>query len=224
MSSITSDLLPGTHVHPGATSSNPTRIMAGSLVAAPAAMLTFFALSGTYLPKDDPRQYLQQVADLGNRFPIATIAYMLAAGLNLLVALAIARLLRGRPSAVVASSFMALSSLGSLGFAGMNLLLWALVDELGVSADLVRGYTAFQDGPGFLVLAAITLPAAVVANVALIAGLFRSRVAPVWVPVALVVGFAAGSGFLGHAGSIAGGAFGLAAGIGLAQTIVRTGR
>jgi hypothetical protein len=224
MSAITPASLPRTLVHPGATSATPTRILAGALVAAPAALLTFFSLSGTYLPKDDPQHYLQQVADLGNRFPIATVAYMLAAGLNLLVSLAIVRLLGGRPSAVVASSFMALSSLGSMGFAGMNLLLWALVDDLGVSADLVHGYTAFQDGPGFLVLAAITLPAAVVANVALIAGLFRSRVAPVWVPVALMAGFAAGSGFLGHAGSIVGGAFGLAAGIGLAQTMVRAGR
>jgi hypothetical protein len=197
--------------------------MALALVAAPAAMLAFFSLSGQYLPKDDPQLYLQQVADLGNRFPLATIAYMLAAGFNIIVALAIVRLLGRRPLAVVASSFTTLSSLGSLGFAGMNLLLWSLVDELGVGADLVRGYTAFQDGPGFLVLAAITLPAAVVANIALIAGLVRSRVAPLWVPVALVIGFAAGSGFLGHTGSIVGGAFSLAAGIGMAWAILQPG-
>ena len=34
-----------------------------------------------------------------------------------------------------------------------------------------------------------------------------------------MIGFAAGSGFLGHTGSIVGGAFGLAAGIGLAWTL-----
>jgi hypothetical protein len=222
MSSITTAQLPGIHDHQRITGRNPTRILAFGLVAAPAAMLSFFSLSGKYLPKDDPQQYLQQVADLGNRFPVATLAYMLAAGLNLLVALAIVRLLGWQPLAVVAASFTALASLGSLGFAGMNLFLWALVDELGVSADLVRGYTAFQDGAGFLVLAAITLPAAVMANVAFIAGLFRSRVAPVWVPTSLTIGFVAGSGFLGHTGSIVGGVFGLAAGIGLALAILRT--
>ena len=197
-----------------------TRIGGGAFVAGPLAMLAFYTLNERYLPRDDARLYLGQIADLGNRFPAATIAYMVAAALNLVIALAIVRLLGRRPSGLIAGGFTMLAALGSFGFGAMNLLLWALVGELGVTDDLVRGYTAFQDSVGFLLLALITLPAAIVANVALLTGLLRSRVAPLWVPLVIVAGFVAGSGEFGRYGNIAGGILALVAGVGLARAFL----
>lgn len=187
-------------------------------------MLAFYTLNERYLPRDDARLYLQQVADLGNRFPAATIAYLVAAALNLVIGLAIVRLLGRRPSGFIAGGFMMLAAVGSTGFAAMNLLLWALVRGLGVTGDLVRGYEAFQDSVGFVLLTSITLPAAIVATVALLTGLLRSRVAPLWVPAAIVAGFVAGSGEFGRYGNIAGGVLAVIAGFGLAHAFLATER
>jgi len=197
-----------------------TRLGAAAFVGFPLAMLGFSILNGRSLPRDDARLYLQQIADLGNRFPAATLAYLVAAALNLVVGLAIVRLLGKRPSGLIAGGFTMFAALGSFGFGAMNLLLWSLVDELGVSDDLVRGYEAFQDSLGFLFLAMITLPAAIVAAIALVTGLIRSRIAPPWVPVAIIAGFIAGSGELGRYGNIAGGILGTTAGVGLALALL----
>jgi hypothetical protein len=80
----------------------PARLGAAAFIAAPAAMLSFFTLTGRYLPRDDARLYLEQVAGLGNRFPAATFAYLVAAALNLGVGLATVRLLGKRPSGYIA--------------------------------------------------------------------------------------------------------------------------
>jgi hypothetical protein len=202
----------------------PASVGAAAFVAGPLAMLAFHLLNGELLPRDDARQYLEQIASLGNRFPAAVIAYMVAAVLNLVIGLAIVRLLGNRPSGVIAGGFLMLASLGSFGFAGMNLLLWGQVNETGVTDELVRGYAAFQDGPGFILLAAFAFPAAIVSTVALLVGLLRSHVTPLWVPLLIVVGIVAGSGEFGRGGSIAGAAIAIVAGIGLAQALLRTDR
>jgi hypothetical protein len=194
---------------------------AAALVAGPLAMLAFHLLNGSTLPRDDAREYLEQIASLGNRFPAATIAYMVAAAFNLGIGLAIIRLLGRRPSGVIAGSFLMLAALGSFGFGGMNLLLWGFVREVGVTDDLVRGYAAFQDGLGFMLLAAIAFPAAIISTIALLVGLFRSRVSPLWVPALIIVGFVAGSGEFGRGGNIGGALIAVVAGIGLAQALLR---
>lgn len=199
----------------------PALVGAAAFVAGPLAMLAFHVLNGSALPRDDARTYLDQIAELGNRFPAATVAYLVAAALNLVIGLAIFRLIGGRPAGVIAGAFTMVSGLGAFGFGAMNLVLWGLVDEVGVTDDLVRGYTAFQDGFGFLLLAAIAFPAAIIGTIALLVGLVRTRLTPLWVPIAIIVGIVVGSGEFGRGGNIAGAAIATLAGIGLAVALLQ---
>jgi hypothetical protein len=196
-----------------------------AMVASPLAMTAWFLVEPSVLPREEPRVFLESVATSPNRYLVATVLVALAGTLAIPAALGFARLLRPRLPRLgtVISVLMVLSGLGLCAQIGFRAMVWSMVDQASVPASSVETYTAFQSNGLFDVLFAPGLVFGGLATLLLVGCLVRTRLVPLWVPAATIVGMVLASGEFADVVTVSGAALGAVANVRLARTLLARG-
>jgi len=205
---------------------NSVRGLAAAMVAGPIAMTAWFLVEPAVLPREEPTVFLASVAAAPGRYLLATVFLALAGALAIPAALGVGRLLRPRMPRVAALlvATMSLSGLGLWAQAGFRSFVVSMVLDGTVPASAVESYTAFQDNGLFGALVVPALALGAVSTIVWIGALLRTRLAPLWVPAALLVGAVLASGEFPDVVTIGGAALTAAANVALARILLRGAR
>ena len=216
---------------PEATGSQPlprngVRGLAAAMVAGPIAMTAWFLVEPAVLPREEPTVFLSSVAAAPGRYLLATAFLTLAGALAIPAALGVGRLLRPRMPRLAALLVvtMSLSGLGLWAQAGFRSFVVSMVLDGTVPASAVESYTAFQQNGLFAVLVVPALALGAVSTIAWIGALLRTRLAPLWVPAALLVGAVLASGEFADVVTVGGAALTAGANVALARIMLRSAR
>lgn len=207
------------------TATGPDRRLATALatamVVAPLAMTAWFLVEPSLLPREDPGLFLASVATSPARYLAGTVFLAISGLAGLVAALGLARVLGRRlprlGCAVGVLTF--LSGAGLLAQVGFRFFVWSLVDPGSVPAASVESYQRFQTGGLFDVLVSPGLVFGGVATLLTVGALLRTRMVPLWVPGAMVVGMVLASGEFADPITVGGAAVGAAANLRLAREL-----
>ena len=132
----------------------------------------------------------------------------LAGALAIPAALGVGRLLRPRMPRLAALLVvvMSLSGLGLWAQAGFRSFVVSMVRDGSVPASAVESYTAFQENGLFDALLLPALALGALSTLVWVGALVRTRLAPFWVPAALLVGAVLASGEFPDAVTVGGAA------------------
>ena len=202
------------------------RGLAAAMVAGPIAMTAWFLVEPAVLPREEPAVFLASVAAAPGRYLLATAFLTLAGALAIPAALGVGRLLRPRMPRLAALLVvtMSLSGLGLWAQAGFRSFVVSMVLDGTVPASAVESYTAFQQNGLFAALVVPAVALGAVSTVVWIGALVRTRLAPLWVPAALLVGTVLASGEFPDVVTIGGAALSAGANIALARILIRGAR
>jgi len=202
------------------------RGLAAAMVAGPIAMTAWFLVEPAVLPREEPAVFLASVAAAPGRYLLATAFLTLAGALAIPAALGVGRLLRPRMPRLAALLVvtMSLSGLGLWAQAGFRSFVVSMVLDGTVPASAVESYTAFQQNGLFAALVVPAVALGAVSTVVWIGALVRTRLAPLWVPAALLVGTVLASGEFPDVATIGGAALSAGANVALARILIRGAR
>ena len=202
------------------------RGLAAAMVAGPIAMTAWFLVEPAVLPREEPAVFLASVAAAPGRYLLATAFLTLAGALAIPAALGVGRLLRPRMPRLAALLVvtMSLSGLGLWAQAGFRSFVASMVLDGTVPASAVESYTAFQQNGLFAALVVPAVALGAVSTVVWIGALVRTRLAPLWVPAALLVGTVLASGEFPDVVTIGGAALTAGANVALARILIRSAR
>ena len=202
------------------------RGLAAAMVAGPIAMTAWFLVEPAVLPREEPAVFLASVAAAPGRYLLATAFLTLAGALAIPAALGVGRLLRPRMPRLAALLVvtMSLSGLGLWAQAGFRSFVVSMVLDGTVPASAVESYTAFQQNGLFAALVVPAVALGAVSTVVWIGALVRTRLAPLWVPAALLVGTVLASGEFPDVVTIGGAALSAGANVALARILIRGAR
>jgi hypothetical protein len=202
------------------------RGLAAAMVAGPIAMTAWFLVEPAVLPREEPAVFLASVAAAPGRYLLATAFLTLAGALAIPAALGVGRLLRPRMPRLAALLVvtMSLSGLGLWAQAGFRSFVASMVLDGTVPASAVESYTAFQQNGLFAALVVPAVALGAVSTVVWIGALVRTRLAPLWVPAALLVGTVLASGEFPDVVTIGGAALSAGANVALARILIRSAR
>lgn len=202
------------------------RGLAAAMVAGPIAMTAWFLVEPAVLPREEPTVFLASVAAAPGRYLLATAFLTLAGALAIPAALGVGRLLRPRMPRLAALLVvtMSLSGLGLWAQAGFRSFVVSMVLDGTVPASAVESYTAFQQNGLFAALVVPAVALGAVSTVVWIGALVRTRLAPLWVPAALLVGTVLASGEFPDVATIGGAALSAGANVALARILIRGAR
>jgi hypothetical protein len=202
------------------------RGLAAAMVAGPIAMTAWFLVEPAVLPREEPAVFLASVAAAPGRYLLATAFLTLAGALAIPAALGVGRLLRPRMPRLAALLVvtMSLSGLGLWAQAGFRSFVVSMVLDGTVPASAVESYTAFQQNGLFAALVVPALALGAVSTVVWIGALVRTRLAPLWVPAALLLGAVLASGEFPDVVTIGGAALSAGANVALARILIRSAR
>jgi hypothetical protein len=216
---------------PEATESQPrpgngVRGLAAAMIAGPIAMTAWFLVEPAVLPREEPTVFLASIAAAPGRYLLATAFLALAGALAIPAALGVGRLLRPRMprTAALLVATMSLSGLGLWAQAGFRAFVVSMVLDGTVPASAVESYTAFQDNGLFAALVVPALALGAISTMVWIFALLRTRLAPLWVPAALLVGAVLASGEFPDVVTIGGAALTAGANVALARILLRGAR
>jgi len=202
------------------------RALAAAMVAGPIAMTAWFLVEPAVLPREEPAVFLASVAAAPGRYLLATVFLALAGALAIPAALGVGRLLRPRMPRIAALlvATMSLSGLGLWAQVGFRSFVVSMVLDGTVPASAVESYTAFQDNGLFGALVVPALALGAVSTIVWIGALLRTRLAPLWVPAALLVGAVLASGEFPDVVTIGGAALTAGANVALARILLHGAR
>jgi hypothetical protein len=202
------------------------RGLAAAMVAGPLAMTAWFLVEPAVLPREEPAVFLGSVAAAPERYLLATAFVALAGALAVPAALGVGRLLRPRMPRLAALLVvvMSLSGLGLWAQVGFRCFVVSMVRDGSVPASAVESFTAFQQNGLFDVLLLPALALGALSTLAWVGALVRTRLAPLWVPAALLVGAVLASGEFPDAVTVGGAAVVAAGNVALARVLLRSAR
>jgi hypothetical protein len=202
------------------------RGLAAAMVAGPLAMTAWFLVEPAVLPREEPEVFLASVAAAPERYMLATVFVVLAGALAIPAALGVGRLLRPRMPRLAALLVvvMSLSGLGLWAQAGFRSFVVSMVRDGSVPASAVESYTAFQENGLFDALLLPALALGALSTLVWVGALVRTRLAPFWVPAALLVGAVLASGEFPDAVTVGGAAVVAAGNVALARILLRGAR
>jgi hypothetical protein len=221
---VTGPVAETTGAQPGRGSG--VRALAAAMVAGPIAMTAWFLVEPAVLPREEPAVFLASVAAAPGRYLLATAFLALAGALAIPAALGVGRLLRPRMPRIAALlvATMSLSGLGLWAQAGFRSFVVSMVLDGTVPASAVESYAAFQDNGLFGALVVPALALGAVSTIVWIGALVRTRLAPLWVPAALLIGAVLASGEFPDVVTIGGAALTAGANVALARILLRGAR
>ena len=189
-------------------------------------MTAWFLVEPSVLPREEPAVFLGSVAPAPDRYLLATAFLTLAGALAVPAALGVARLLRPRMPRLAALLLvtMALSGLGLWAQTGFRLFVVSLVRDGSVPPPPWRASRPSSRAVSStsLVLPALALGA--VSTLVWVGALVRTRLVPLWVPAALLVGTVLASGEFPDVVTIGGAALTAGANVALARILIRSAR
>ena len=196
-----------------------------AMVGAPLAMTAWFLVEPSVLPREEPAVFLDSVASSPERYLVGTGFVALAAALMVVSAPGFARLFQARlprlGPAIGVLTF--LSGLGLAAQVGFRAFVWSLVEPGAVPASSVESFARLQTGGLFDVLVAPGLVFGGLATVLTVGALLRTRLAALWVPVALVAGTVMASAEFGDVMTVTGAGVTALANLRLARTLLAQG-
>ncbi|HEX5919653.1 MAG TPA: DUF4386 family protein [Nocardioides sp.] len=211
--------------HAGRTSTGADRrlstVLATAMVVAPLAMTAWFLVEPSVLPREDADVFLASVASSPARYLAGTLLVALSGLAGMVAAFGLARVLGRRLPRLgrVVGVLTFLSGAGLLVQVGFRSFVWSLVDASSVPAASVESYHRFQTGGLFDVLVAPGLVFGGLATLLTVGALVRTRMVPLWVPGAMVVGLVLASGEFADPVTVGGAAVGAAANLRLAREL-----
>lgn len=199
--------------------------LATAMVVAPLAMTAWFLVEPSVLPREDADVFLASVASSPPRYLAGTALVAVSGLAGLLAALGLATVLGRRLPRLgrVVGVLTFLSGAGLLVQVGFRSFIWSLVEPGSVPAASVESYQRFQTGGLFDVLVAPGLVFGGVATLLTVGALLRTRMVPLWVPGAMVVGMVLASGEFADPVTVGGAAVGAAANLRLARLLLAGG-
>lgn len=211
--------------HAGRTSTGADRrlapVLATAMVVAPLAMTAWFLVEPSVLPREDADVFLASVASSPARYLAGTLLVALSGLAGMVAAFGLAKVLGRRLPRLgrVVGVLTFLSGAGLLVQVGFRSFVWSLVDASSVPAASVESYHRFQTGGLFDVLVAPGLVFGGLATLLTVGALVRTRMVPLWVPGAMVVGLVLASGEFADPVTVGGAAVGAAANLRLAREL-----
>jgi len=198
-------------------------VLATAMVAAPLAMTAWFLVEPAVLPREDAEVFLTSVASSPARYLAGTVLVALSGLAGMVAAFGLARVLGRRLPRLgrVIGVLTFLSGAGLLVQVGFRSFVWSLVDPGSVPASSVESFHRFQTGGLFDVLVAPGLVFGGLATLLTVGALVRTRMVPLWVPGAMVVGLVLASGEFADPVTVAGAAVGALANLRLARELFR---
>jgi len=163
----------------------PARLFAATCLVATALLSVVSVLLQPEFSAD-PAERLAAIDAAGASGAISLVAFVLAQLPFMIAAVAIAMMARGRSPrlAVTGGALAVVGGFGHAVFGGIGLAYLAMSDDAADRAALAEVVTRVEAGPALIFMAAGLL-GTVIGLVVLGIALFRSRVVPRWIPVAL---------------------------------------